>query len=75
MPKALNIASKLSKMDYILISHDDFYYCPGWDTEFVNEIKKINNKKFYLSGTMVGAGQVYFDAGETINDFNEKKLM
>ena len=29
MPKALNIASKLSRMDYILISHDDFYYCPG----------------------------------------------
>ena len=75
MPKALNTASKLSKMDYILISHDDFYYCPGWDTELVNEVKKINHKKFYLSGTMVGAGQVYFNAGETINDFNEKKLI
>ena len=37
MPKALNIASKLSRMDYILISHDDFYYCPGWDTEFSKE--------------------------------------
>ena len=29
MPKALNKASILSKLDYILISHDDFYYCPG----------------------------------------------
>ncbi len=75
MPKALNKASKLSKKDYILISHDDFYYCPGWDTEFTNELKKIDHKKFYLSGTMVGAGQVEFDAGETVDDFNEKKLL
>ena len=36
MPKALNTAAKLSKMDYILISHDDFYFCPGWDFELFN---------------------------------------
>ncbi len=75
MPKALNLASKLSKMEYILISHDDFYYCPNWDIEFFNEIKKIPDNKFYLSGTMVGAGQVQFDAGETYQNFNEKKLL
>jgi GT2 family glycosyltransferase len=39
MPKALNKSSKLANLDYILISHDDFYFCPGWDTEFVNELK------------------------------------
>ena len=27
MPSALNQCSKLSKFNYILISHDDFYYC------------------------------------------------
>jgi hypothetical protein len=75
MPKALNKSSKLAIYDYILISHDDFYFCPGWDTEFTDELKKIDHKKFYLSGTMVGAGQVKFDAGETIDDFNEKKLL
>ena len=75
MPKALNKASKLANFDYILISHDDFYYCPGWDTEFINEIKKINHNNFYLSGTMVGAGQVYFDAGQSIETFDEKKLI
>ena len=75
MPKALNKASKLANFNYILISHDDFYYCPGWDNEFENEIKKINHNNFYLSGTMVGAGQVYFDAGETIETFDEKKLI
>ena len=34
MPKALNKSSKLAKYDYIIISHDDFYYCPNWDVEF-----------------------------------------
>jgi hypothetical protein len=75
MPKALNIASKKAKFNYILISHDDFYYCPGWDTEFEKEIKLINHNNFYLSGTMVGAGQVNFDAGQTFDSFNESKLL
>jgi glycosyltransferase involved in cell wall biosynthesis len=75
MPKALNKASNLANFDYILISHDDFYYCPGWDTEFLKEIKNIKHNNFYLSGTMVGAGQVSFDAGQTINNFNEDKLL
>ena len=75
MPKALNIASKKAKFNYILISHDDFYYCPGWDTEFEKEIKLINHNNFYFSGTMVGAGQVNFDAGQTFDSFNESKLL
>ena len=75
MPKALNKASKLSKYDYILISHDDFYYCPGWDEELMNNVNSINHKNFYLSSTMVGAGQVQFDAGQTIDTFNEDKLL
>ena len=75
MPKALNIASKNAKFNYILISHDDFYYCPGWDTEFEKEIELINHNNFYFSGTMVGAGQVNFDAGQTFDSFNESKLL
>ena len=75
MPKALNLSSKLAKFNYILISHDDFYFCPGWDIEFDKEIKEIGHNNFYLSGTMVGAGQVQFDAGETAGTFNETKLI
>ncbi len=75
MPKALNLCSKLSKFDYIIISHDDFYYCPGWDIELLKEVEKIGHKNFYISGTMVGAGQIRFDAGQTIDDFNEEKLL
>ena len=53
MPKALNKASKLSTKNYILISHDDFYYCPNWDIEFENELKLINHKKFFLQQNLV----------------------
>ena len=75
MPKALNKASMLAIKNYILISHDDFYYCPGWDDELMNNVNSINHKNFYLSSTMVGAGQVFFDAGNTIDNFNELKLL
>ncbi len=75
MPKALNRSAKLSKFNYILISHDDFYYCPDWDVYLSEELKLINHNNFYLSGTMVGEGQVEFDAGKTIEDFNENKLL
>ena len=46
MPKALNLASKKAKHNYILISHDDFYYCPEWDIEFVKEINLLDHNKF-----------------------------
>ena len=46
MPQALNRASKLARFDYILISHDDFYYCPRWDEEFKDEL--LNHNNFYL---------------------------
>ena len=75
MPRALNQASKKAKLNYIVISHDDFYYCPGWDIEFEKEIKLLKHNNFYFSSTMVGAGQVQFDAGDTHDNFNETKLI
>ena len=75
MPKALNLASKKAKFNYLLISHDDFYYCPDWDKEMQKEIDNIKHNRFYLSGTMVGEGQVKFDSGSNIESFNEKKLL
>ena len=84
MSLALNTASKLAKFEYILISHDDFYYCPNWDTEFVNELNLLNHKNFYLSGTMVNAASFekndflnppYFNAGLTFKEFDEARLL
>lgn len=78
MPKALNTASKKSSYNYIVMAHDDFYFCPGWDEIFIKEIKNYNHNNFYLSGTMVGpegCGQVVFDAGQTAELFNESLLL
>ena len=75
MPKALNLASKLSKKNYILISHDDFYFCPDWDLILMNEIKSIGHNKFYLSGTMMYNGQIKFDCGNSIENFDEQKFL
>lgn len=29
--KKVNIAAKKATFDYLLYSHDDFYFCPDWD--------------------------------------------
>ena len=29
--KGMNLAAKKAKNNYILYSHDDFYFCPDWD--------------------------------------------
>ena len=55
--------------------NDECYYLPGWDIEFEKEIEQSNQKKFYLYGTMVGVGQVQFDAGKSAETFNENKLI
>lgn len=49
MPKVLNNVLKLSKKDYILISHNDFYYCPGWDEELLKNINSINHKNLIFN--------------------------
>lgn len=85
MPSALNNASKLAKFDHLIISHDDFYYCPGWDIEFINELKNFPHNNYYLSGTMIGPlsnpyepyrdSSREVDAGNTYLNFNEDKLL
>tara|TARA_A100001015_G_C14995060_1_gene715813 strand:+ start:174 stop:1055 length:882 start_codon:yes stop_codon:yes gene_type:complete len=73
--KGINMASKLSKFDYILYAHDDFYFCPNWDEILVDEVNKIGHNNFYLSGTMMNNGQIAFNCGESPNNFNEKKFL
>ena len=75
--KAVNEGVKVSKFDYIIYAHDDMYFCPGWDIEFYNEIKKINVKDFFLSGTMIQPFKsfIYLDCGNQIENFDETKLL
>jgi glycosyltransferase involved in cell wall biosynthesis len=73
--EGMNMAARQSKYDYILYAHDDFYFCPKWDVELKKEVSKMDNNRFYLSGTMVNNGQIILDCGSTLETFNEKKLL
>ncbi len=73
--EGVNLGVKKSSTKYIVYAHDDFYFLPGWDTAFTEEINKMNDNLFYLSGTMVQNGQVNYNCGETIEEFDEKRLL
>jgi len=74
---AFNEAVKLAKNKYIVLGHDDMYFCPGWDVSFSKELEKIKEKNFFLSGTMVQAAgsSLILNCGITYEDFNEDKLL
>ena len=73
--EGMNAASKKSKFKYILYSHDDFYFCPGWDDVLKNEVDAIGHNNFYLSGVMMNNGPIKFDAGSDIKSFDENKVL
>ena len=74
---AVNLAATKAASDYILYCHDDMYLCPNWDFHLYEEVKILNTKKFYLSGTMIeqNSGHIQFDAGNNYKNFNEEKLI
>ena len=74
---AFNEAAKLAENNYIVLAHDDMYFCPEWDTVFCNEIKNSSKEDFFISGTMVQNFGTYIklDCGKTYKDFNEEKLL
>ena len=52
-----------------------FIFCPNWDSILKKEIDIIGHKYFYLSGTMMHNGQIDFDCGNSIEDFDEEKFL
>ncbi|MDA9105188.1 glycosyltransferase [Candidatus Pelagibacter sp.] len=73
--EGINKAAKLTKFQYILYAHDDFYFCPNWDEILLNEINLIGHNNFYLSGTMMHSGQIPFECGDNIENFDEHKFL
>ena len=75
---AFNKAAKLSTKNYIVLGHDDMYFCPGWDKVFFDEMSKLPaNKDFFLSGTMIQPFKsfLFLDCGKDYKNFDEKKLL
>ena len=73
--KGVNLAANKATQNYIVYAHDDFYFCPDWDYYLFNEIKNMKDDMFYLSGTMINNSQIKFDCGNTLLEFDEKKLL
>ena len=74
---AVNTAAKKASTKYILYTHDDMYFCPGWDMILKNELEKLDSNLFYLSASMIekNSGHIKFDCGSDFNDFDENKLL
>ena len=81
----VNMASKKCSNNYFVYSHDDMYFLPKWDFFLYEEIKRFNTELFYLSSTQIShipdtggheiPNHIYFDAGDNIDNFDEKKLL
>ena len=74
---AINIIAEKATNQYLIYAHDDMYFCPSWEKPLINEIKNINHKNFYISGSMIepNSGHIKFNCGENIENFDEKKLL
>ena len=73
---SVNLAAKKATKDFIVYAHDDMYFLPKWDLVLKNEISKLKNNLFYLSGTMMGPKEhIDFDCGDTYQNFDEEKLL
>ena len=74
---AFNESVKIAKNKYLVLAHDDMYFCPGWDSVFIDELKKIKVEDFFISGTMVQnfKSYIYLDCGNSHSNFNEDKLL
>ncbi len=74
---AINLIANKASKDYLIYAHDDMYFCPDWDKYLKKEIDSLNHKNFYLSGSMIepNSGHIIYNCGETIEKFDEKKLL
>ncbi len=77
-----NAPATMAVSDYIVLSDDDFYFAPGWDTALQEEIIKAGNSNFSLSGTMIehtlsrnSCAIAPHDFGKTTQDFEEQKFL
>jgi hypothetical protein len=77
-----NAPSSLAHTEFILLSDDDFYFAPGWDTALLEEARLAKEKDFCISGTMLehtvsrnSCAIAPYDFGKTVDAFNEKRFL
>ena len=50
---AVNMMRTKVKTDYLFYLNDDMYLLPGWDTALSDEVNRLPDNRFFLSGTMI----------------------
>ena len=77
-----NAPSTLASSDFILLSDDDFYFAPDWDSALMEEIEKVGHARFCISGTMIehtrsrnSCAIAPNDFGKTALTFDEQKFL
>jgi len=58
-----NLAASKATSEYILYSHDDMYFCPGWDKAISKEINRLDTKAFYISGKLDSSYSAWYSNG------------
>jgi glycosyltransferase involved in cell wall biosynthesis len=79
---AFNAAASLAKSEFLLLIDDDNYVLPDWDFYLWEEIKKLGNPYFTISGTKIEPRKTLnncviapFDFGSSPENFKEKELL
>jgi GT2 family glycosyltransferase len=77
-----NAPATLAKTERIVLSDDDFYYAPGWDTALLEEVKKVNHTMYAISGTMIEpttsrntCALAPYDLGSSPAEFQEAEFL
>lgn len=77
-----NAPGVLATTPYIVLSDDDFYFAPGWDTALLEEIDKAPHDAWCISGTMIEhttsrntSALAPYDFGKTAEAFDEQKFL
>lgn len=77
-----NLPSALATCQYIVLSDDDNYFCPGWDKYLYDEVKQQQGIRWCISGTLIEREVTKnacviapYNFGSTHLDFEEERLL
>lgn len=72
----------LAESEYICLLDDDMYVCPNWDKALWDEIQKMDNTLFCISGTLIQPHVTTYncvigphDFGRNASSFREQELL
>lgn len=77
---AANSMRSKVKTDYIFYLNDDMYLLPGWDKALSDEIDRLPDNRFFLSGTMIQPHNwldvgIRANYGDSLETFEEERLL